>query len=1165
MKEEKKESPIGVLWGWGKPYHGKFIGSVILAVLGVACQMVPYFCVANIVTMMLSGEQNFSRYVTAGIIALCGYFGKVLFSSLSTTISHTATYYTLRDLRENITAKLARVPMGTILDTPSGQYKTTIVDRVEGMESTFAHLLPEMTANVLVPLVIVVYLFVMDWRMALLSLVTLVVGLAVMSAGMKNYPVKWEGAVKAGKQMTDAIVEYIGGIEVVKAFSQSAGSYKKYSDAVNYNANYYVDWMRENQKTMSAYNAILPSVLICVLPCGFAFWLSGSLELSTFLSIVIFSLGLIGPIIAAFTFTDDLAVLGTNVEEISQLLNAEELNHKDAPVKLADTGISLRSVSFSYDGTTEVLHDVNLAIHPGTMTALVGPSGSGKSTVAKLIAGYWDVTSGSITLGGHELKDMPLSEIADQISYVSQDNYLFNRSIRENIRMGRPSATDAEVEQAAKQSGCDAFIRKLDNGYDTVVGSAGSHLSGGERQRIAIARAMLKNAPVVILDEATAYIDPENEALVQKAISTLTVGKTLIVIAHRLSTIVGADNIVVVKDGTIHAQGTHEKLLETCPPLPGYVAGAHRRERPDVRGCCQMYGTLKKIFAFAGSKKGLLKKSLLFSFLSGLFSAMQFAALFVVIGALVSDNRDGKFICISLGIMAVSLIGRIITTYFSTMEQTETGYCMVAEKRIHIGDRLRYIPMGYFNKNSIGNITAIVTTTLGDVENSAARVLVSVLGGFFNSVALVIVLLVFDWRIGLVAAAGVLIYLAAAELALRKSAVLSGVRQHTQESLVESVLEYIQGMGIVKAFGLERDSTQSIGSAIKASCRDNLKLTKASVPYDAIKQAVVRVFSVLLLLASVWFWLDGSLSLAYGLILVIASFMVFNDLENAGNMASLLQMLAASMDTANSIDDTPVMDEKGADITPKSSEIVFDKVDFSYADRKILDQVSFTIPEKTTTAIVGPSGAGKTTMCNLIARFWDVNAGKITIGGTDVRDFKLDSLMKNISMVFQSVYLFADTIENNIKFGCPDATHEQVVEAAKKACCHDFISALPDGYDTVIGEGGGTLSGGEKQRISIARAMLKDAPIIILDEATSSVDPENEDELQRAIEALTHDKTIIMIAHRLKTVRNADQILVLDNAHIVQRGTHAELIQQKGLYADFVSARQEAIGWKLAQ
>ena len=578
-----------------------------------------------------------------------------------------------------------------------------------------------------------------------------------------------------------------------------------------------------------------------------------------------------------------------------------------------------------------------------------------------------------------------------------------------------------------------------------------------------------------------------------------------------------------------------------------------------------MYGTLKKIIAFAGSKEGLLKKSLLFAFLSGLFAALQFAALFIVVEALVSDNRDRRFIWISLGIMAVSLVGRIITTYFSTIEQTETGYCMVAEKRIHIGDRLRYIPMGYFNKNSIGNITAIVTTTLGDVENSAARVLVTVLGGFFNSAALVIVLLVFDWRIGLIAAVGVLLYLAAAELALRKSARLSGVRQHTQESLVESVLEYIQGMGIVKAFGMEKDSTQSIDSAIKASCRDNLKLTKASVPYDALKQVVVRVFSVLLLLASIYFWLNGSLSLAYGVILVIASFMVFNDLENAGNMASLLQMLAASMDMANSIDDTPVMDEKGADVVPASSEIIFDNVDFSYADRKILDHVSFTIPAGTTTAIVGPSGSGKTTMCNLIARFWDVDAGRITVGGKDVRDFKLNSLMKNISMVFQNVYLFADSIENNIKFGCPDATHEQVIEAAKKACCHEFISALPDGYDTLIGEGGGTLSGGEKQRISIARAILKNAPIIILDEATSSVDPENEEELQRAIAELTHDKTIIMIAHRLKTVRGADQILVLDDSHIVQSGTHAELIQQKGLYADFVSARQEAIGWKLAQ
>ena len=566
MKEEKKESPIGVLWGWGKPYHGKFIGSIILAVLGVACQMVPYFCVAHIVTMMLSGEQTFSRYVTAGIIALCGYLGKVLFSCLSTTISHTATYYTLRDLRENITAKLVRIPMGTILDTPSGQYKTTIVDRVEGMEPTFAHLIPEMTANVLVPIVIAVYLFLLDWRMALLSLVTLVVGLAVMSAGMKNYPVKWEGAVKAGKLMANAIVEYIGGIEVVKAFSQSAGSYKRYSDAVTENAQYYVDWMADNQKYMAIMQAVIPSVLLPVLPVGLLLWGDGSLSTAVFLTIVVLSLGLTGPLVSAMTFVDELAVVGTNVGEISAILEAPELERPAAEMKLNGLGIRMDHVSFAYrqeDG--EVLHDVNLDIQPGTVTALVGPSGSGKSTIAKLIAGFWDVTGGSVALGGVNLRKIPLEQLNRQIAYVSQDNYLFDRTVRDNIRMGRLNATDAEVEAVAKAAGCDDFIRQLAQGYDTICGGGGGHLSGGEKKRISIARAMLKDAPIVILDEATASIDPENEAVIQQAISRLTEGKTLIVIAHRLGTVAGADNIVVVEDGRFVAQGKQEELLASCP------------------------------------------------------------------------------------------------------------------------------------------------------------------------------------------------------------------------------------------------------------------------------------------------------------------------------------------------------------------------------------------------------------------------------------------------------------------------------------------------------------------------------------------------------------------------------------------------------------------------
>ena len=574
-----------------------------------------------------------------------------------------------------------------------------------------------------------------------------------------------------------------------------------------------------------------------------------------------------------------------------------------------------------------------------------------------------------------------------------------------------------------------------------------------------------------------------------------------------------------------------------------------------------MFSVLKKISDFAGTRRGLLKKSMAVAFLGAVFAALQFAALMLTLDILVGgvDLRIWPVI----GVMMVSVVGRAACSYWSTNAETETGYFMVAEKRIHIGDRLRYIPMGYFNDNSLGNITAVVTTTLSDVENNAARCLVSVIGGFLNTLGLCLGLTVADWRLGLLAIVGILAYLGVTELSQRAMLKTGPARQHAQMNLVEAVLEYIQGMSVVKSYGLDKDSGQAVQRTVDESCDKALSLEKSVVPWMGLRQVVVRVFSVAIAVCALAFYSGGTLSLARCLLMLVASFMLYAELESAGNMADNLQMLGASMDKANSIDDTPVMDIDGAELTTADASVEFQDVSFAYGDRTILDHVSLTVPSGSITAVVGPSGGGKTTLCNLIARFWDVQSGKITVGGYDVREYKLDSLMKNISMVFQSVYLFNDTVENNIKFGRPDATHEQVVAAARAACCHDFIMALPDGYDTVLGEGGGSLSGGEKQRISIARAMLKDAPIVILDEATASVDPENEAELQAAISALTRGKTLIMIAHRLNTVRNADQILVLSGGHIVQRGTHQELMAQGGLYADFVGVRQEALRWKL--
>ena len=576
-----------------------------------------------------------------------------------------------------------------------------------------------------------------------------------------------------------------------------------------------------------------------------------------------------------------------------------------------------------------------------------------------------------------------------------------------------------------------------------------------------------------------------------------------------------------------------------------------------------MIGAFKKIWDFAGSEQKNIKSSIVLALLNSVFYALQFAAVYVVLRSLTSGDTSKINALYALGIMVVSIAGRIVLNTYSQLQRVHAGYFMVANKRISIGNKLRSVPMGYFNKNNLGQMTAITTTTLTDVENTAPVVLVTVLGGFINSVVFALSVLLFDWRIGIIVFIGMAAFLWTTSLQEKHSRKGAPERQRAQEMLVEKILEAVQGISVIKSFRLTERSESAADSAIEESCKKNLFIEKQMTPYQIFQQIVLNLFAVIIMIATAALYLNGSMELSNAMMMFVAAFMVFEQMKSAGISIATLRIAESSIDKANETDNVPVMDEGGRDIIPANCDIVFKNVDFSYGERKILDRVSFDIKQKTTTAIVGPSGSGKTTMCSLIARFWDVKGGKVTIGGNDVRDFTLDSLMKNISMVFQNVYLFSDTVENNIKFGCPNATHEQVVEAAKKACCHDFIMQLTDGYNTVLEEGGASLSGGERQRLSIARAILKDAPIIILDEATANVDPENEDRLQSAIEALMEDKTIIMIAHRLKTVRRADQILVLDGGHIVQRGTHAELAKQDGIYSRFISQREQAENWHI--
>lgn len=560
----KQKSPATILWELAKKEHSKLKTSVFIASIGVIAGIIPYIAASRILVELLKGNEDFKIYSLWLGIGLLSYILKSFLYSMALSVSHKATFSVLKDVRLRMLEKLPKMPLGEIISVPSGNFKQIIVDQVESMEKPLAHLLPEMTSNLLGSLSIFIYLLFLDWRMALLSLVSIPVGMLFMGLVMKNYAVQYEGSVKVNREMNSAIIEYVNGIEVIKTFNQDKRSYAKYKDKVIANARYFYEWMKSCQLPVSLSKNISPTTMITVLPFGWYFYISGSLSAEVFISVIILSLGIAGPLLETINFVDGLAKIGTIANSINLILEGKEQKHSDREVTIQQYNIDLQNVKFGYEEEKEILHGISLNIKEGTTVAFVGPSGSGKSTLAKLIAGYWDITEGNINIGGYNLNEIPLKQLYSLTAFVSQDNFLFNESIRENIRMGNPSASDKEVEDTAKKSGCHDFIMKMEHGYDTVIGSSGSHVSGGERQRISIARAMLKNAPIVILDEATSYIDPENEVIIKHALSKLIKDKTVIIIAHRLSTITDAEQIFLIENGELVSYGKHDELLKGC-------------------------------------------------------------------------------------------------------------------------------------------------------------------------------------------------------------------------------------------------------------------------------------------------------------------------------------------------------------------------------------------------------------------------------------------------------------------------------------------------------------------------------------------------------------------------------------------------------------------------
>ena len=577
-----------------------------------------------------------------------------------------------------------------------------------------------------------------------------------------------------------------------------------------------------------------------------------------------------------------------------------------------------------------------------------------------------------------------------------------------------------------------------------------------------------------------------------------------------------------------------------------------------------MLSTLKKFFDFCTEEdRKKFYTSVCLGGLKAFIVAFRIPAIGLVVMAIIHDTVSMQTVWLSLGIMLLSIILNILISLKITMLQTEAGYHTCTHKRIEIAEHMRYLPMGYFNQNSLGQITSVTTNTLESLADVATRVVMMTLEGFLTAGTITVFVFIYDWKIGLILLAGLILFLLPNGLMRWQAGNVSEAKQQADTDLVAVVLEYSQGIAEVKNYNIVQSSAKKLSRAIENKRHLDTKLTWVTSPYIALQGMITKLTGTIMGLFSIYFYLQGSMSLLICIMMLISAFMIYESLDGVGSFSSLLRIVDLSVDMVNKVLSIKPMDISGKDLQSKTSNIKLDHVSFSYESKKIIDDVSLDIPEKTTTALVGPSGSGKTTLCNLIARFWDVESGSISLDGHDVKEYSYDSLIRNFSFVFQTVYLFEDTIENNIKFGKPDASHEEVVAAAKKAACHDFILSLPEGYQTKIGEGGASLSGGERQRISIARAIIKDAPIIILDEATANVDPENEEALMQAIHSLTKDKTIIMIAHRLKTVEHADQIIVLNQGRIVEQGKHQELLAKRGLYSRFIQERRSAASWRI--
>ena len=1194
----------------GAPIRIRLRIGQVLVLLSAVLAVAPYIALVQLGDILLDAYRagvspDSQRVHSAVMVLVSAYSARLLLYFMALLITHLADL-SLRDrLRRDIVERISHAPLAWFTESTSGRIRKAVQDDTTTVHTVIAHGPVERLNAIVTPLALLICAFWIDWRLALLALSTLILYVLTYSASLRGMNEKTVEMDRKLAAVSSSMVEFVSGIGVVKAFGRVGRAHSAYLTAADEFSSFYRAWAMPlvTVACLSFTWVSIPVLLLVNLGGGALLMHAGTVTLPQVLTTTLIALVLPGALTTVASISWSYQLAGAAALRLCEVLDTPVLPISDSPERPQSARVEIEHVSFSY-GDTLAVDDASLILEPGTVTALLGPSGSGKSTLATLIARFADPDAGAVRIGGVDLRDMDEDTLYSTASFILQDAQLLGTTVRENISLGRPDADLEQVRAAARVARIDEEIMALPDGYDTVLGQD-TGLSGGQEQRIAIARAILLNTPVILLDEATAMADPESEAEIQEALSALVEDRTVLVIAHRPAAVRGAHRIAVMDRGRIVACGSHDDLLDephyrallrqtgelddvetpvtektakssTSSPALSPDSVRAEDEADDVTVTRGLAGTgsprsTRSLLArfhrlMVESSWRRTRSCLILAAANGITVGL---ALLVLLPATVSLGSGAPRWGLSFGnwllILIVLGIGAAALEFQGQRKGMSGALGFMHDVHHAVGDQIARLPLRWFTSDSAGTLSRAVSQEMVSLGESAAHFMYRLTSTTAACVVVWAGSWAWDWRLGLLLTVAAPVLAGFVRIARRLLDHGKSISEPAERELATRVVEIARCQGALRscraATGYSR-LTAAFDDGARASGRALWWETAGNIVNGALSQVIIVALITLTASRAVGGTMEPLVAVAIIGMCLRFTTMIDEIGANVMGMEERRQM----MNHLDAVMDAELMAEpEGRTDLPDPGAVGLDDVVFGYrTDVPVLDGVSLDVPARSMCAIVGPSGSGKTTIARLLARFWDVDSGTVRVGGTDVRDMPTAQLMEQLSMVFQDVYLFDDTLAANIRIGNPVADDEQIRWAADLAGVTEIVERLPHGWDTRVGEGGRALSGGERQRVSIARALLKRAPIVLLDEATSALDAENEANIVAAMEELRRTSTLIVIAHKLETIAAADQVIVLDDAgHVAQRGRHEDLVEVEGPYRSFWEQRTRARGWAL--